>query len=350
MPVVVYNPTIGRYVAAPTSTTQQANPAQIKTQTGAQAPLAAPSTSSVKVSISSQAQAVSGSGYVVGLESLLDKLNKPTASFKTSDFGPMTLTLKNYTDLAIGAAVRTQTGTALTKEEQSIRIEGTIANGDEYDFTLAPPGGNVTPVKLHIGPLSIPFGASDNDRLDALKTALTTAIGAKAELNQSGTPFMKIERSGTQFQIKYQGAAPVGTLVTLTNTARKSELSQLDSPPLQAAAKSNLLSLVDAGKIVSLRTASAKTAKMTLDSMQSVDAKFLNLYAGSIALDLPVSKENVAATIDPAILSKIKTLGQVNKITSLTFGGNSPALNLTAADVTALGPNLWARYSSINPL
>jgi hypothetical protein len=60
--------------------------------------------------------------------------------------------------------------------------------------------------------------------------------------------------------------------------------------------------------------------------------------------------QNVAATIDPAVLTKIKTLGQANKITSLTFGGAAPVLNLTAADITALGPNLWARYPSIDPL
>ena len=350
MPVVVYNPTIGRYVAAPTSTSQQANPAQIKTQIGAQAPLAAASTSSVKVSISSQAQAVSGSGYVVGLESLLDKLNKDPQNFKLSDFGPMTLTLKNYADLAIGAAVRSQTGTAVTSETQSIRVDGTIANGDEYDFALSPPGVNVSPVKLHIGPLAIPFGAQESDRLDALKSALNTAIAAKPELNQSGKPLVKIERSGPQFQIKYQSAAPVGSLVTLTNTARKSELSQLDSPPMSASAKSNLLSLINDKKIVSLRTATAKTAAMTLASMQGVDEKFLNLYSGSIALDIPANKENVATSIDPAVLAKIKTLGQANKITSLTFGGSNTVLNLTAADVTALGPNLWARYISLNPM
>jgi len=350
VPVVVYNPTIGRYIAAPTSTTQQANPAQIKTQVGAQAPLAAASTSSVKVSISSQAQAATGSGYVVGLESLLDKLNKPVSSFKTSDFGPMTLTLKNYADLAIGAAVRTEIGTVVTKEVQSIRVDGTIANGDEYDFALSPPGVNVSPVKLHIGPLAIPFGAQDSDRLDALKSALNIAIAAKPELNQGGTPLVQIERSGTQFQIKYQSAAPVATLVTLTNTARKSELSQLDSPPMSATAKSNLLSLIDDKKIVSLRTANAKTAAMSLAGMQGVDAKILNLYSGAIALDIPANKENVASSIDPAVLTKIKTLGQANKITSLTFGGSNPVLNLTAADVTALGPNLWARYSSLNPM
>ena len=303
VPVVVYNPTIGRYIAAPTSTTQQANPAQIKTQVGAQAPLAAASTSSVKVSISSQAQAATGSGYVVGLESLLDKLNKPVSSFKTSDFGPMTLTLKNYADLAIGAAVRTEIGTVVTKEVQTIRVDGTIANGDEYDFALSPPGVNVSPVKLHIGPLAIPYGAQDSDRLDALKSALNRAIAAKSELYQGGTPLVQIERSGTQFQIKYQSAAPVATLVTLTNTARKSELSQLDSPPMSATAKNNLLSLIDDKKIVSLRTANAKTAAMSLAGMQGVDAKILNLYSGAIALDIPANKENVASSIDPAVLT-----------------------------------------------
>jgi hypothetical protein len=238
----------------------------------------------------------------------------------------------------------------VTKEVQTFRVDGTIANGDEYDFALSPPGVNVSPVKLHIGPLAIPFGAQDSDRLDALKSALNIAIAAKPELNQGGTPLVQIERSGTQFQIKYQSAATVATLVTVTNTARKSELSQLDSPPMSATAKSNLLSLIDDKKIVSLRTANAKTAAMSLAGMQGMDTKILSLYSGAIALDIPANKENVASSIDPAVLTKIKTLGQANKITSLTFGGSNPVLNLKAADVTALGPNLWARYSSLNPM
>jgi hypothetical protein len=466
VPVVVYNPTLGRYVAAPTSTAQQKNSAQIKTQIGTQAPLAAPSTSSVKVSISSQAQAVSGSGYVVGLENLLDKLEKP--NFNAADFGPMTLTFKNYSDLNIGTAVRSSSGSVTANEKQALRVDGTIANGDEYDFTLSPPGLNVSPVTMHIGPLQIPLGASDDVRQEALKTALNAAIASRTELNTS-PPSIEITRSGSQFKIDYKGTpSPVSTLAVLKNTARSSELAQLSSPPLSSAAKTNLLTLVDAGKIVSFRTSTIKTEAMNLASIRNVDSKFLNLYAGSIALDIPAHDtavrlstgttsqaekqalqfegpiennseydftlsppglgsspvtlhvgpltipkdstaedkltiltnalnqavpfvqngtpsvqitrtgnqffinykgtpapvstlaslitspsrgiQNVAATIDPAVLTKIKTLGQANKITSLTFGGAAPVLNLTAADITALGPNLWARYPSIDPL
>ena len=346
VPVVVYNPTLGRYVAAPTSTAQQKNSAQIKTQIGTQAPLAAPSTSSVKVSISSQAQAVSGSGYVVGLENLLDKLEKP--NFNAADFGPMTLTFKNYSDLNIGTAVRSSSGSVTANEKQALRVDGTIANGDEYDFTLSPPGLNVSPVTMHIGPLQIPLGASDDVRQEALKTALNAAIASRTELNTS-PPSIEITRSGSQFKIDYKGTpSPVSTLAVLKNTARSSELAQLSSPPLSSAAKTNLLTLVDAGKIVSFRTSTIKTEAMNLASIRNVDSKLLNLYAGSIALDIPA--HDVAATIDPAVLTKIKTLGQANKITSLTFGGATPVLNLTAADITALGPNLWARYPSIDPL
>ena len=87
--------------------------------------------------------------------------------------------------------------------------------------------------------------------------------------------------------------------------------------------------LVDAGKIVSFRTSTIKTEAMNLASIRNVDSKFLDLYAGSIALDIPAH--------DTAVRLSTGTTSQAEK-QALQFEG--PIENNSEYDFTLSPPGL----------
>ncbi len=243
MSITVLNPATGRYVTSGVTTPASPPTPALKTQSGTQVTLGQATSSSVKVSISTQGQAAAFGGVPTSMDTLRAKLD---SYVKISD-PTKSLSFQAYSQLS-------------ATDQAAYQIV-------DFDPATLPP-------------------------------------------------------------------------TTLTISA---SLSELVTPPMSATGQSRLQALAASGaghKLMSVRTATGATASIDAAAAAGLSANILNLFAGNLSLNL----SSDLSSLDSQTSAKLKALGQANKITTLTVEGASPNVTLKAADVAALGPNLWARY------
>ena len=119
----------------------------------------------------------------------------------------------------------TSQGSSTSTETQTFRVYGKIMNGDKFQISLAPASGLQT-TNLTVGPLTINATATTSDRLNALTTAMSTAI---SNYNASTTPNIAatVSSSANLFTLSYTGTGLVSTLVSVKQTSRGSDSSLL---------------------------------------------------------------------------------------------------------------------------
>ncbi len=182
--------------------------------------------------------------------------------------------------------------------------------------------------------------------LSALSNNTTkVSISAQAQQMALGGLPMSLSEFASKLPLSNEALRQLPPIRLLLN----SNLSELTVPTISAGVQTALQTLAsDAGgkKIAAIQIGTGTTQTLDLTTLAAVPPNLLKIVANPLSVDLPAAPDTLITQLPAATLSKLKTLGQANKIVRATINGENPALNVQASSVSALGANILARLSN----
>ncbi len=315
MPVTIYNPTTGRYVTAQavsSNAKKMTSPAALKSKVGGQAVPLTPTATSVKVSLSSAAQAVLAGATKLKVGELLAKFQDP--KYSPTDLSGVSLYLNNSFSELMPPAVSAQDYKKvlnLLTAEGGRKLMDVRANND-------------APVKMDVATFTqLQADLADPTLAQAgaskiAETFFTTANLASKPITVSGNPADVVKW--------YVPGATAGSWTQVTDAS--------------------LPNTLDATGTVSKTLASLPTALSSASQIKvEVHSSALMDVVGNFSVDLPMGSGGVADGVDPAILARFKQMVESNKATRVTIDGQSSPVTMSPDTISALGPKMVARYS-----
>ncbi len=315
MPVTIYNPTTGRYVttqSVSSNATKTTSPAALKSKVGGQAAPLKPTGSSVKVQLSNVAQSVLAGTTKLKVSELIAKFQEP--KYSPTDISGVTLYVNSGFSELMPPAVSAQ-------DYKNILNLLTAQGGRKLMDVRA---NNDVPVKLDVATFT------------QLQTDMTDAILAKAGASTVHETLITPARQGSA-PITLAGN-PADVVKWYVPGATVGSWTEVTDPGLP--------SKIDATGTVSTSLASMPAALMNATQIKDeVHSSALLGVASNISLDLSTGANGVIGDgVDPAILARFKQMVDANKITRISFDGQTGPVTLTPDTVSTLGAKMIARY------
>ncbi len=315
MPVTIYNPTTGRYVTSQSVSSnakKTTSPAALKSKVGGQAAPLKPTGSSVKVQLSNVAQSVLAGTTKLKVSELVAKFQDP--KYSPADISGVTLYVNSSFSELMPPAVSTQ-------DYKNILNLLTAQGGRKLMDVRA---NNDVPVKLDVAT----FTQLQTDMTDATlaKAGASTVHETLITPSTQGTAPITLTGNPADVVKWYVPGSTVGSWTEVTDPS--------------------LPSRIDATGTLSTTVAAMPAALMNATQIKAeVHSSALLGVASNVSLDLATGSNGVIADgVDPAILARFKQMVAANKITRVSFDGQTGPVTLTPDAVSSLGAKMVARY------
>ena len=249
-------------------------------------------------------------------------------------------------------------GSSTSPEVQSFRVYGKIMNNDKFVLNVAPYAGQ-SPVSITVGPLTIAPTATTSDRLNALTTAIQSAI---TNYNATATVDIaaNVTSSSNLFTLTYTGTGLVSSIVGMKQTQRGSD---------SGLAAVNLTDSTVQGDIPDIIQGTVTTPAIQTFKVESSGGLAPTFNEGDIyRLKLPLADGSVKikdVTLSAATLTDLKNqlnmagFGAVNFSANLTtnsiiatYANNGPVTGAIEFEQIAVGPTAsraYVRPANIGP-
>ena len=122
--------------------------------------------------------------------------------------------LKTALNSSVSAYNSQHPTTPIDYEKRSVVATGDLMDGDTFKVALAPSAG-MSPVALDVGPLVIPAGKTNAERLDILKSAINTSINDYNVLNPGQMIDASCTNTGKNLYFDWSSAGMINSPVSL---------------------------------------------------------------------------------------------------------------------------------------
>ena len=252
----------------------------------------------------------------------------------------------------------TSMGSSTSSETQSFRAYGKIMNNDKFDITLAPYAGQ-SPVTISVGPLTIASTATTSERLNAMTTAIQTAITSYNSTSPVDIA-ASVTSSSNLFTLTYSGTGLVSSMVSIKQTQRGSDSGLASVKLTDATVTANLPQTVN-GTVTtpSIQTISLKSSGGLAPTFNVGDIyRFkLPLADGSVKItDVTLTVATLADLRDKLNLAGFGAVNFTSNATGsqiiATYANNGPVTGSVSIEQIAVGPlasRAYVRPQNIGP-
>mgnify|MGYP006275076863 CR=1 FL=1 len=248
-------------------------------------------------------------------------------------------------------------GSSTSSEVQTFRVYGKIMKDDKFQINLAPFSGQ-SPVTLTVGPLTtITSTMTTSERLNALTTAIQSAITAYNAANTTDIA-ATVTSSSNLFTVAYTGFGLVSSMVGVKQTQRGSDSGLTPLPLTDATVQADLPDIVNGTvttpsiQTIALKSAGGLTPTFNIGDIYrfklpladgSVKVKDVTLTAATLT-DLR-DKLN-AAGFGAVTFTSIATGSKI----VATYNNNGPVTGAISVEQIAVGPTpSYVRPEAIGP-